>query len=231
MDILTLEFLTALLIIIGIDLMLAGDNAIVIALAARKLPAKQQKLVIFWGTFGAIAIRVVATFALVSLLKLPFLHLIGGLLLIWISYKLIVDDNDHSNVQAGTTLGQAIRTIIVADAVMGLDNVLAIAGAAGTAEHSYLLVIIGLLISVPVIIYGSTLFIKLIGKFPWILYAGAGVLAYTAAKMITHEKWLIQPYFENHPVLKWIFMIVVIAGVIVAGKVTNDRRSQKSEDG
>lgn len=229
MDILTMEFLTSLLIIIGIDLMLAGDNAIVIALASRRLPEDKQKKAIIWGTVGAIGIRIIATVALVSLLKLPFLHLIGGLLLIWIAYKLLVDDDDHGDVKAGTTLGQAIRTIIVADAVMGLDNVLAIAGAAGNGEHGYLLVVIGLLISVPVIVFGSTLFIKLIEKYRWILYAGAGVLAYTAAKMITHEGFL-EPFFHGYPIVQWAFYIVVIAGVVTAGKISNDRREKRNEE-
>jgi YjbE family integral membrane protein len=231
LDILSLEFLWNLLIIISIDLMLAGDNAIVIALASRKLPKDKQQKAILWGTFGAIAIRIVATLALVSLLKIPWLHLVGGLLLVWIAYKLLVDNDDHDDgVKAGTSLGGAIRTIIIADALMGVDNVLAIAGA---SHGSYLLVVIGLLISIPVIMYGSTLFIKLIDRFPWILYVGSGILAYTASTMIASEKFFT-PFFEQYPIVEWSLIIVIIAGVLITGKLVNGRRAknrnEKEED-
>ena len=129
-DILSLDFWSLLLTIVFIDLLLAGDNAIVIGLAARNLPKQMQKKAVIWGTVGAVLIRVVATMLVVSLLKIPFLLAIGGVLLIWIAYKLLVQEESHDNIKAGTTLWSAIQTIIIADAAMGLDNVIAVAGAA-----------------------------------------------------------------------------------------------------
>lgn len=218
-----MEVLTALLLIIGIDLILAGDNAIVIGLAARRLPQHQRKKAVIWGTIGAIAIRLAATLVVVWLLKIPGLNLVGGLLLVWIAYKLLVDEKNHDDIKAEQTLGGAIRTIVVADALMGLDNVLAVAGA---AHGNYWLVAIGLGITVPIIIWGSTLFIKLIDRFPWMIYAGAGVLAFTAAKMITHEGFL-QGLVHEYPAGKWLFIALVIAGVLFTGKKKNERKREK----
>lgn len=218
------EFITALAVIVFIDLILAGDNAIVIAMAARNLPKNKQKVVILWGTFGAIAIRAAATILMVSLLNLPWLMLAGGLLLIWIAYKLLVGEDEHE-VKAQDNIFAAIRTIIIADAAMGIDNVIAVAGAA-EGEHQYLLVIIGLLISIPIIIWGSTLFVKLINKYSWILYIGGGVLAYTAAKMITGERKLAGLFDSSW--IKVVFDILIIAGVVGIGYLVKSRRSAKA---
>jgi len=182
------EFFSALLVIIIIDLVLAGDNAIVIGLAARKLNVEQQKKAIILGTLGAIVIRILSTLAVVWLLKIPGLLLLGGLLLIHIAYKLIRKEEKHEKTRESKNLWQAVKTIIIADAVMGIDNVIAIAGA---AHGSFLLVVLGLLISVPIIIWGSTLFIKWSEKFPFIIYLGAGVLAWTGIKMILEEQLLL----------------------------------------
>ncbi|MDC3413275.1 TerC family protein [Aquibacillus sp. 3ASR75-11] len=222
MELFSLEFYISLAQIVFIDLVLAGDNAIVIGLAARKLPQKQQKKAILFGTLGAITIRIVAAIALISLLKVPGLRLMGGILLIWIAYKLLTDTDDHDNVQAGHSLIGAVWTIIVADALMGIDNVLAISGA---AKESYLLVSLGLLISVPIIMWGSTLFIKLIESFPSIIYIGGAVLAYTSATMIIGEP-LLQNVFST-PMLKWGFILAVIIGVLVAGKFTNAKQNYR----
>ena len=218
MDVMSPEFWLALGTIIFIDLILAGDNAIVIGMAARKLPAQQQKKAILWGTFGAVAIRIVATLLVVKLLEIPGLQLAGGLLLVWIAYKLLVNEDNHKDIQAKDSLWAAVRTIVVADAAMGIDNVIAIAGA---AHGEFILVIIGLLISVPIVVWGSTLFIKLVNKFPPIVYIGSGILAYTAGKMITHEPF-IHGWFAN-PAVYWAFLAVVIAGVLAAGKLRNSR--------
>ncbi|TXK90456.1 YjbE family putative metal transport protein, partial [Parageobacillus sp. SY1] len=148
MELFSMEFLSALLSIIIIDLVLAGDNAIVIGLAARNLPKHQQKKAVIWGTVGAVVIRALSTLFVVWLLKVPGLLLIGGILLVWIAYKLLVEEKGH-DVEAVGSLWEAIRTIIIADALMGLDNVLAVAGA---AHGSFLLVILGLLISVPIMV-------------------------------------------------------------------------------
>lgn len=153
MDFLTAEFWSALLAIVIIDLVLAGDNAIVIGLSARNLPKNQQKKVIFLGTFGAIGIRSLLTLIVVWLLKIPGLLLIGGILLVWIAYKLLVEEKQH-DVKSAASLCSAVKTIIIADTVMGLDNVLAVAG---TAHGDFLLVVLGLLISVPIVVWGSAL--------------------------------------------------------------------------
>ncbi|EZP78648.1 integral membrane protein [Parageobacillus genomosp. 1] len=218
-----MEFLTALLSIVIIDLVLAGDNAIVIGLAARNLPKHQQKKAVIWGTVGAVVIRALATLFVVWLLKVPGLLLIGGILLVWIAYKLLVEEKGH-DVEAGGSLWEAIRTIIIADALMGLDNVLAVAGA---AHGSFLLVILGLLISVPIMVWGSTLILKWIERFPIIITIGAGVLAWTASKMIVDEPFLDQ-YFAN-PIVKYGFEILIVAGVIAAGTLKKKKGENKLE--
>jgi YjbE family integral membrane protein len=226
LDIMSTEFWTALGMIIFIDLILAGDNAIVIGMAARKLPPEQQRKAIFWGTFGAVAIRIVATVLVVYLLMIPGLQLVGGLLLIWISYKLLVSGESHKEVQAKDTLFAAVQTIVIADAVMGIDNVIAVAGA---AHGDTLLVVIGLLISVPIVVWGSTLFIRLVNKFPPIIYIGAGVLAYTAAKMITHEPFL-KSWFDS-PIVYWSFLTLIVVAILVIGKIKNDQQLNKQKLG
>lgn len=214
-------FITKLLSIIFIDLILAGDNAIVIAMAARNLPKQQQKKVIILGTGGAVLIRVIATILVIWLLKIPFLMVVGGLMLIWIAYKLLVQEEKHE-VEAGKSVWEAVRTIIIADAAMGLDNVIAIAG---VSHGNILLVILGLLISVPIIVWGSTLFIKLINRYPIILYFGSGILAYTAAKMITHDQ-KIETFFIDNPFMKWGLIILVIVFVLLAGVWTNKAKQK-----
>ena len=213
-----MEFLTALFMIVAIDLVLAGDNAILIGLAARKLPVHQQKKVILWGSIGAIIIRTIATLAVVWLLNIPGLHLVGGLLLVIIAYKLLVEEDNHDDIKAGENFWAAIRTVIIADALMGLDNVLAVAGA---SHGNILLVIIGLLISVPVVMWGSTLILKWIERFPVIITIGSGILAWTASKMIVGEPFL-KEFFTN-PFIKYGFEILVIAGVIIAGKLKENK--------
>lgn len=224
MDIFSLEFLTSLLTIIFIDLLLAGDNAIVIGLAARNLPKEHQKKAIWYGTGGAVLIRVVATLLIVYLLKIPFLLAVGGVVLLWIAFKLLVQEEQHEDIKASTTLGGAVRTIVIADAAMGLDNVIAVAGAAHGSE---LLVIMGLIISIPVVVWGSTLFVRLLNRFPWIVYIGSAVLAYTAAKMVTHEPKL-DAIFHDNPVLSWTFIAVMTAAVVVGGLWANAVKSRKA---
>ncbi|MGG3450660.1 TerC family protein [Domibacillus aminovorans] len=211
------EFLTALFAIIMIDLVLAGDNAILIGLAARKLPKDQQKKVIFWGAIGAIVIRTIATLLVVYLLQIPGLHLIGGILLVWIAYKLLVEEEEHE-VTAADSLWGAIKTIIIADALMGLDNVLAVAGA---SHGNFLLVMIGLLISIPVVMWGSTLILKMMERYPVIVTIGAGILGWTAAKMIVGEPFLAD-YFVS-PWVKYGFELIVVAGILIAATLKQKR--------
>lgn len=223
MELFSPEFFAALVSVIIIDLVLAGDNAIVIGMAARNLPKNQQKKAIFWGTFGAIAIRTIFTLAFVQLLQLPGLLLAGGLMLIWISYKLLVEEKKH-DIKEGKNLWAAIRTVIIADAVMGLDNVLAVAGAA----HSNIwLVIFGLLVSVPIVIWGSTIILRLIDRFPVIIYIGAGVLAWTSGKMIVDEHFL-KDFFHENPVLKYGLEIVLIVAVLAAGYMKKRKQQTQS---
>lgn len=232
MEIFSYPFLTALVAIIIIDLVLAGDNAIVIALAARTLPKDLQKKAIVWGTLGAIGVRVLMTMIVVWLLTVPGLRLIGGVLLIWIAYKLLAADDhgeDHEVSSAGggdvikkTTFWGALRTIIVADTVMGLDNVL---GVAGAAKGSFTLVLLGLAISIPIMVWGSTLILKLVERFPAIIYIGAGVLAWTAAAMISHEPKL-QSFFETYPWIRYGMYVVIVGGVLGVGYLVNRRRRQ-----
>ncbi|MGG1575678.1 TerC family protein [Fictibacillus sp. NRS-1165] len=226
MDFFTAEFFSALLSIVIIDLVLAGDNAIVIGMAARNLKKEQQTKVIIWGTVGAVIIRAVATLAVVWLLKVPGLLLAGGLILIYIAYKLMIEEKDH-DIKAQDSIWAAIRTIIIADAVMGLDNVLAVAGA---AHGDFLLVVLGLLISVPIVVWGSTLFLKLIDKFPFIITIGAAILAWTAAKMIVGEPFL-KDYFSN-PFIKYGFEIIIIAAVVLIGlaKKRSEANKKKTTD-
>ncbi|MGI6492886.1 MAG: TerC family protein [Pelotomaculum sp.] len=226
MELFNPEFWTILFSIIVIDLALAGDNAIVIGLAARNVPKEQQKKAILWGTLGAIVIRSLLTLAVVWLLKIPGLLLAGGLFLIWIAYKLLVEDKKQgSNVKAGKSMGDAIKTIIMADAVMGLDNVLAVAGA---AHGHFLLVVMGLLVSIPIVVWGSSIIIKWVERYPWLIYFGAGVLAWTAVKMIADEP-LLATFFVGNAILKWGLTIVVIAGVLMAGRIVNQKKSLAKE--
>ncbi|TAG49189.1 MAG: TerC family protein [Betaproteobacteria bacterium] len=182
--------------IILIDVLLGGDNAVVIALACRNLPAAQRRAGILWGTVGAIILRVALIAFAVTLLKVPFLKLIGGLLLLWIGVKLLAgeDDGDHQ-VTGADSLWAAVKTIIIADFVMSLDNVIAIAGAAQNthADHQLAYIIFGLLVSIPLIVYGSTLVLKLIDKFPVVITAGAALLGWIAGGLIvTDVAWTNQ---------------------------------------
>jgi len=221
MDLVVTEFLSGLLAIVLLDLVLAGDNAIVIALAARKLPRQIQKKAVLWGTVGAIAVRLLLTGVVVYLLKLPGLMLIGGLLLLPIAWKLLKpDDHAAHEVSAASNFWAAMRTIIVADALMGMDNVLAIAGA---AKGHMVLVVIGLAISVPLVVWGSSLILRLIERFPVIIYIGAGAIAWTAARMIAHDHW-VSPWFDAHGWATYLLDAVLVIGVCFGGWWMQRRR-------
>ena len=226
MELFSPAWLSALLAIIMIDLVLAGDNAIVIALVARRLPKEKQKLTIVLGTAGAIIVRVLMTLIIVWLLAIPWLQFAGGLLLVWIAWKLLAPEDahdEHANLNAGqATLFGAIRTIVVADTVMGLDNVL---GVAGAAHGDFLLVVIGLLISIPIMIFGSTLILRMVERFPIIIYIGAGILAWTAVKMIVTDP-KVKEYFVVHDVLAWVLYAIVIGAVLASGVL----RSKKGKE-
>jgi len=218
MELFSVPWWSALLAIILIDLVLAGDNAIVIALAARNLPPEHQNKAIMWGTVGAIVIRSAMTVGVVWLLKIPGLMLVGGLGLLWIAYKLITDTSEDEH-QGGTatTFWGAMKTIIVADALMGVDNVL---GVAGAANGDFTLVVIGLLISIPIVVLGSKLVLQLVEKWPVIINLGAAVLAFTAAQMVINEK-LLDPIFDGGETINFIARgatyAVAVVGVLGLG--------------
>jgi YjbE family integral membrane protein len=222
MELFSTPWWSALLAIVLIDLVLAGDNAIVIALAARNLPPQLQKKAILWGTVGAIGVRTVMTVVVVWLLQIPGLLLVGGLGLVWIAYKLLEGQGqgEHDGPMAQTFWG-AMKTIVVADALMGVDNVL---GVAGAAHGAFDLVVIGLLISVPIVVLGSTLVLRLVERFPIIIQLGAAVLAFTAAQMIVSEpvlaEWLGSAkagLSSEQAAIRWGIYAVAIAGVLGAG--------------
>lgn len=227
MEILSPAWFSALLAIILIDLVLAGDNAIVIALAARNLPSHLQRRAIMWGTVGAVVVRSLMTIGVVWLLKIPGLMLVGGLGLLWIAYKLLVPEEGGGEHQpTATTFWGAMRTIVIADALMGVDNVL---GVAGAAHGAFDLVVIGLLISIPIVVWGSTLVLKLVERFPAITYIGAGVLAYTAAHMVVSEQWL-DAYFDHSLVNRVVVYVAAIAGVLLAGWWAARRHERRREE-
>ncbi|WP_213957174.1 TerC family protein [Variovorax sp. dw_954] len=234
MELFSAPWFSALLAIILIDLVLAGDNAIVIALAARSLPREHQRKAIVWGTVGAIVVRSAMTVGVVWLLKIPGLMLVGGLGLLYIAYKLLADthDGDDEHASAGvTTFWGAMKTIVIADALMGIDNVL---GVAGAAHGDFVLVILGLLISVPIVVFGSTLVLKLVQRFPVIIQLGAAVLAFTAGKMIVNEKMLATWFggsSTSNQIAYWGVCVLCIVGVLAAGWLKTRRRARTPEEG
>jgi YjbE family integral membrane protein len=209
------EFWLALGQIIIIDILLGGDNAVVIALACRKLPPAQRTKGILWGTAGAIVLRVVLIAFAMTLLALPFLKFVGAMLLVWIGVKLLAPDEEgHGDVQGSDKLLAAIKTIIVADLVMSVDNVIAIAGAAQNAgEHSFLLVVLGLVISIPIIVWGSQLVIKLMERFPLIITLGGMLLGWIAGGMLVTD-----PALANHDKWQWMLKMPLDA---TSGEVTD----------
>jgi YjbE family integral membrane protein len=209
-ELFTPGWFSALATIVLIDLVLAGDNAIVIGLAARNVPREMQRRVVLWGTAGAIVVRALLTLGVVWLLKIPAFLLIGGMALVYIGWKLTQDGGGGHSIATQTSMRGAIQTIIVADAVMGIDNVLAVGGA---AQGSMLLVILGLAISIPIMIWGSSLVLKWVTRFPVILWLGAAVLGWTAAKMIASEP-LLRPSLDATPLLRAALYALIVGGLI-----------------
>src|SRR5881396_3828231 len=188
-------FWVGLVKIIGVNIILSGDNAVVIALAARSLPPKQQTQAIIWGSGAAIVMRIIHTLFAVALLTLPWLKIIGSVLLFWIGVKLLVPEDDDAEIEASTQLLSAIKTILIADLVMSLDNVIAVAAAAG---GSILLLILGLAISIPLVIFGATLLLKLMERFPVIITIGAGLIGFVAGEM-AWEDGAIHAWTQHFP--------------------------------
>lgn len=213
MEILSIQFLTALGTIVLMDILLGGDNAVVIAMAANKLPHALRKKAILIGTAGAVIIRLLMTFAAVWLLTIPYLQVLGGLILLPIAVKLLLHHEEEAHVKEADSLAGAIKTIIIADAAMGVDNVLAIAGA---SHGSFVLVAIGFLISIPIIVGGSTLIGKIMDKYPIVLYGGAGLLGWTGGSMIVHDK-ILNPVIIAYGgdfapyIIQFLLMVAVIS--------------------
>jgi YjbE family integral membrane protein len=219
------EFWVAVAQIIMIDILLGGDNAVVIALASRRLPDAQRKQAIFWGMFGAIALRVILIFFALQLLKIPLLKLVGGVLLLWIGIKLLLpaDEDGGHEIDASAHLVGAIKTIVLADAVMSLDNVIGIAGA---AKDSLVLVVFGLVVSVPIIIWGSRLVLTLMDRFPTVILFGAGLLGWIGGGMMIDDV-LLKPYTAGSgPSLHWVSAALGALCVVATGKFLARRRER-----
>lgn len=222
------EFLTDLMKIMMVNIVLSGDNAVVIAMAARGLPTHQQKAAILWGSGGAVVLRVILTVVAVALLKVPFLQFVGGLMLVWIAYKLLVEEDaevgDDPNGKNG--LLAAVKTILIADVVMSLDNTLAIAG---VANGSYLLLGLGLALSIPLVVFGSAVIMKVMDRFPLLAYLGAGLIAYTAGEMIDGDKAVL-PYFPNFLHGTPYLAILITAVVVGIGYLQNLKSGRSAHD-
>ena len=217
MDITSTQGLLAILQIIIIDILLAGDNAIVIGMAAKNLPENLRKRAIFWGTAGAIGLRLIMAILFIEALdNIPALRIVGGIMLLWIGYSLLKDGDNEHNIEAKDNIWGAIATIIIADGVMGIDNVL---GVVAAAEGHFGLVVAGMLVTVPIIVWGSTIFVKLIDKFPVILYVGGGILGWVSASMIQHDP-MAAPYIEPYSLPFHIACVVlVLAASIIRNRL------------
>jgi YjbE family integral membrane protein len=209
------QFWVAALEIIVINILLSGDNAVVIALACRNLPKKQRALGIFWGVIGAVVLRIILTFFAVRLLLLPYLQLVGAALLVWIGIKLVAEDEGgEHDVKASDRLLSAVKTVIVADLVMSVDNVI---GVAGAAKGSLALLVFGLVVSIPLVVVGAQLIMKLIDRFPWLVIAGGGLLGYIAGEIATADT-AIKPWVDTHaPTLHYIAPAVGVIIVVAVG--------------
>ena len=218
------QFWIAAVQIIWINILLSGDNAVVIALACRNLPQRQKWFGIFWGVVGAVVLRIILTFFAVKLLLLPYLQLVGAVLLIWIGIKLIAEDEgDGPEVEASDRLIAAVKTVIVADLVMSLDNVI---GVAAAAKGSLTLLIFGLVVSIPLVVLGSQLIMKIIERFPWLVVAGGGLLGYIAGEIAT-EDTAVKPWIAaNAPVLHYV---APAAGIIVVAAGLASRRHRHAD--
>jgi YjbE family integral membrane protein len=209
------QFWVSVFQIIVVNILLSGDNAVVIALACRNLAPRQRRVGIFWGVVGAIGLRIVLTFFAMSLLSNPYLKLVGGALLIWIGIKLIAEEDDHArNVKASDRLLAAVWTIIVADVVMSLDNVM---GVAAAAKGSVPLIIFGLIVSIPIVVLGSQIIMKLIQRFPILVLAGGGLLGYIAGEMMVEDPVITPWVAANAAGYEWIAPIAGVVIVVSAG--------------
>ncbi len=206
--------------IIGVDLVMSGDNAVIIALASQRLPAQKKKKVMVMGALAAVMLRVLFTSVAVTLLEMPYLQMIGGMILVWIAYKLMVNKDEEVNCKAASGVFEAVKTILIADAVMSMDNVLGLAAVARNSQHEYLFLMIGLLISLPVVVFGATLVSRLLERFPVLVYVGSGILLYAAGELIVSEAFLKETWIGIH---NTVCVGTLTLGVLGLGYWRNDR--------
>jgi YjbE family integral membrane protein len=218
-----LDFWVGVLKIVLIDLALAGDNALVIALAVRTLPPRQQLMGRIWGTVGAVGLRLLFIFIVTYLLGVPLLQLVGGVLLVWIALKLVLQSDSHEgdSVKAGTTLLGAIWIIIVADVIMSLDNVI---GVAGAAEGDMRLVVFGIGLSIPIVVWGSGILARLMNRYPWIILVAGGVLGEVAGKMILHDHFITSRFGEANEAVEAAVRIGLALAIVLVGWLVTRRR-------
>jgi len=222
----TSGFWVSLAQIMVVNIMLSGDNAVVIALASRGLPPQQQRMAIFLGSGAAIVMRIVLTFFAVLLMELPYLKLIGGIALLWIAASMLSSDAGEGELTSHTNVWAAVRTILVADFVMSLDNVI---GVAAAAKGNYVLLIMGLALSIPLIIYGSQIILKLMERFPIIILAGAGLLGWVAGEMMISDR-VLAPYLEAYlQAAHWIAPAFFAIAVVIVGKWLDRRATANRE--
>lgn len=229
-DVQTAQFWIAVLQIVLIDILLSGDNAVVIALACRNLPERQRRLGIFWGVGGAIALRVTLTFFAVSLLAIPYLKIVGAALLLWIGVKLVLpqDDGEGHEIRAAANLFGAIRTIIIADFVMSLDNVIAVAAA---ARDSLFLLLFGLALSIPLMVWASQLILRLMDRFPSIILLGGALLGWVGLSMAVHDPVVKDWVTANAAWLNYAGPAAGALFVVVAGKLLGGKRQPTAPQG
>jgi YjbE family integral membrane protein len=221
------EWILSWIKIVIIDLTLAGDNAVVIAMAVLTLPPRQRRLGILWGALGAVVIRIVITFVAAQILQLPLFQLAGGILLIWIAFKLLREDSGgETKGKHATTLWEAISVIIVADLIMSIDNILAVAGA---SEGNAILLIFGLGLSIPIVVIGATFIATLMGRYGWLVFVGAGILGEVAGKMALDDQFIRQTFGVASKPFEW-GLRMGLTTLIVLGGFYLSRKSQPARD-
>ena len=225
-----LDFLLGIGKIVLIDLALAGDNALVIALAVRTLSRRQQFQGRIWGTVGAVGLRLAFIFIVTHLLAIPLLQVVGGLLLIWIAVKLVLQSDGHEGgqVKQGTTLLGAIWVILVADVIMSLDNVI---GVAAAAEGDMRLVVFGIALSIPIVVWGSGVLARLMNRYPWIILVAGGILGEVAGKMMLHDQFVIARFGDPPDGVEYAVRIALALGIVLVGWVVTRRRAAIGDEG
>ena len=229
MEFLSADLLAKLLGVLSTNVVLSGDNAVVIAMAARRLHGPNRRKAIVWGTVGAVVLRLIFAAIISYLLSIPFLEVAGGLLLLWISWKLVQEDPSEEKVQAGRSPWEAVRIIIAADAVMSLDNVVALVGISG---GDFMVLAIGIATTIPLVVYGSTLLTSLLDRFPILVYAGAGLLVYIAVEMFFDDEAAVK-HLEPYADFEWLIGLGAVALFVAVAWLWAKRtgEAERAEEG